>query len=347
VNSLERGIGDVFLSFDSWLVSTGATDSVMRLAWAVLSVLWLGHVAVSTRPGRDPDLVGAFARLLLAGGLLSGVGGLTRVVLLGFETFRSAGAAVLNGLIGQTWGQFVQETLVPQFGQMLQVSSAWFAYPWAIAVLASGVGLAVVLFGVGTTVYLAILFFAHLTLLLAIFLAPLAVALLAAPSTQRWTVRWVLVIIRVALVVFCVRVVHAAALYLAVIVPFRDVALALSTEPQGGASLVGLGSLLWRLTVLLFLMLVGTGIGVYAMLRVERLVGQFVDGASFGEGVFAGPLWVRGQIAAAYARAAGGRLEANIARAEGISLEQRAGGDGPSGGTQDATVLRGHRRSWE
>ena len=122
MDSLERGIGDVFRSFDSWLVSTGATDSVMRLAWAVLSVLWLGHVAVSTRPGRDPDLVGAFARLLLAGGLLSGVGGLTRVVLLGFETFRSAGAAVLNGLIGQTWGQFVQETLVPQFGQMLQVT---------------------------------------------------------------------------------------------------------------------------------------------------------------------------------------------------------------------------------
>ena len=347
MNSLERGIGDVFLSFDSWLVSTGATDSLMRLAWAVLSVLWLGHVAVSTRPGRDPDLVGAFARLLLAGGLLSGIGGLTRVVLLGFETFRSAGAAVLNGLIGQTWGQFVQDTVVPQFGQMLQVSSAWFAYPWAIAVLASGVGLAVVLFGVGAAVYLAILFFAHLTLLLAIFLAPLAVALLAAPSTQRWTVRWVLIIIRVGLVVFCVRVVHAAALYFAVIVPFRDVASALPTDPRDGASLIGLGSLLWRLTVLLFLMLVGTGIGVYAMLRVERLVGQFVDGASFGEAVFAGPMWARGQIAAAYARAAGGGLEANIAPAGGITLEQRAAGRGPSEGAQDAAVLRGHRRSWE
>lgn len=346
MNSLERGIGDVFLSFDNWLVSTGATDSMMRLAWAVLTVLWLGHIAVSTRPGRDLDLVGAFARLLLAGGVLSGIGGFTRVVLLGFETFRSAGAAVLSGLIGQTWGQFVQDTLVPQFGQMLRLSPVWFAYPWAIAVLATGVGLAIVLFGIGTAVYLAILFFAHLTLLLAIFLAPLAIALLAAPSTQRWTARWALIVVRVGLVVFCVRVVHAAALYLAVIVPFREVASTLPTEPQSGGALVALGSVLWRLTVLLFLMLVGTGIGVYAMLRVERLVGQFVDGTSFGESVLAGPMWVRGQIAAAYARAAGAGLEANVVPSGGSTLEQRAAGQGPPNGAQDAAVLRGHRRSW-
>jgi hypothetical protein len=347
VNGLERGIGDVFSAFDAWLVSTGATDSVLRLAWAVLSVLWLGHVAVSTRPGREPDLIGAFARLLLAGGLLSGIGGLTRVILLGFDTFRSAGAAVLNGLIGQTWVQFVQDTLVPQFGQMLRVSSAWFAYPWAIAVLAGGVGLGVVLFALGTAVYLAILFFAHLTLLLALFLAPLAIALLAAPSTQRWTGRWAMIIVRVGLVVFCVRVVHAAALYLAVIVPFREVAGALPTDPQAGGGLLGLGSLLWRLTVLLFLMLVGTGIGVYAMLRVERLVGQFVDGASFGEAVFAGPIWARGQIAAAYTRAAGRVPEANVAAGAGIPFERHAGDSGGSGGTQEATVLRGRHRSWQ
>jgi hypothetical protein len=347
VNSLERGIGDVFVSFDTWLVSTGATESVMRLAWAVLSVLWLGHVAVSTRPGREPDLVGAFARLILAGGLLSGIGGLTRAILLGFETFRSAGAAVLNGLIGQTWAQFVQGTLVPQFGQMLRVSSAWFAYPWAIAVLAGGAGLGVVLFGIGTAVYLAILFFAHLTLLLAIFLAPLAIALLVTPFTQRWTARWAMIIVRVGLVVFCVRLVHAAALYLAVIVPFREVAAALPADPQAAGGLPGLGSLLWRLTVLLFLMLVGTVIGIYAMLRVERLVGQFVDGASFGEAVLAGPVWARGQIAAAYARAAARPPAANVAGGAGVPLEQRAADSGGPGGAQDATVLRGHRRTWQ
>ena len=347
MESLDRGIGQVFLSFDAWLVSTGATESVMRLAWAVLSVLWLGHVAVSLRPGRDPDLVGAFARLLLAGGLLSGIGGLTRAILLGFDTFRSAGAAVLNGLIGQTWIQFVQDTLVPQFGQMLRVSSAWFAYPWAVAVVATGAGLGVVLFGIGTAVYLAILFFAHLTLLLAIFLAPVAIALLAAPSTQRWTARWAMIIVRVGLVVFCVRLVHAAALYLAVIVPFREVAAALPGDLQAGGGLVGLGALLWRLTVLLFLMLVGTIVGVYAMLRVERLVGQFVDGPSLGEAVLARPMWFRGQIAAAYGRAAAGLPEANVVAGAAISLEQRAADSGGSRGAQDATVLRGHRRPWQ
>lgn len=344
MSGLERGIGEVFAAFEAWLVSTGATDSLMRLAWAVLSVLWLGHVAVSTRPGRDPDLIGAFARLIVAGGLLSGIGALTGMILVGFETFRSAGASVLNGLIGQTWTQFVQSTLVPQFGQMLRVSSAWFAYPWAIAVLAAGAGAGVLLFALGTAVYLAILFFAHLTLLVAIFLAPLAVALLAAPATQRWTVRWAVVIVRAGLVVFCVRMVHAATLYLAVIVPFRNAAATLQAPAAGG--LLSLASVLWRLTAMLFLMLVGTGIGVYAMLRVERLIGQFIDGASFGEAVFAGPMWVRGQIAAAYARAAGGVPDANIAAGAGGPFGQHGAGAGGSGGAQEATVLRGHRRSW-
>lgn len=346
MNGLERGIADVFTSFESWLISTGATASMMRLAWAVLSVVWLVHIAVSTRPGREPDLVGAFARLLLVGGLLSGIGGLTRAILLGFETFRSAGVAVLNGLIGQTWTQFVQDALIPQLGQMLRVSSAWFVYPWAIAVLVAGAGLGVVLFGIGTAVYLAILFFAHLTLLLALFLAPLAIALLAAPSTQQWTARWAMIVVRVGLVVFCVRLVHAAALYLAIIVPFREVA-ALPTDPQSGAGVGGLGVLLWRLAMLLFLMLVGTLIGIYAMLRVERLVAQFVDGPSLGQSVLAGPMWARGQIAAVYARATGGVPEANIAAGAGVPSDQRAAAEYGSGGAQDATVLRGNRRQWQ
>ena len=344
MTGIERGIGEVFSAFQTWLVSTGATESVMRFAWAVLSVLWLGHIAISIRPGREPDLVGAFARLVLAGGLLSGIGGLTRVILLGFDTFRSAGAAVLNGLIGQTWVQFVQDTLVPQFEQMLRVSSAWFAYPWAIAVLAAGAGLGVVLFAVGAAVYLGILFFAHLTLLLALFLAPLAVALLGTPSTQRWTARWALIVIRVGLVVFCVRVVHAATLYLAVIVPFRDVAAALPVPPADVGP-VALGSLLWRLTALLFLMLVGTGVGVYAMLRVERLVGQFVEGASFGDAVLAGPMWLRSQIAASYIRAAHRIPEVNVTDAV-IPLDVPPAGTSGHGGAQEATPLRGHRRSW-
>jgi hypothetical protein len=343
VTALEHGIADVFASFETWLVSTGATDSLMRLSWAVLSVLWLGHVAVSTRPGREPDLVGAFARLILAGGLLAGIGTVTRTVLVGFETFRNAGAAVLDGLIGETWSQFVQGTLVPQLEQMLRVSSVWFAYPWVAGVIAAGAGLGVVLFGVGTAVYLAILFFAHLTLLVAVFLAPLAIALLAAPSTQRWTGRWVVVVVRVALVVFCVRIVHAAVLYLAVIVPFRDLSAALPADPQGLGGAGGLGALLWRLAALLFLMLVGTAIGVYAMLRVERLVGQFVEGAAFGESALAGPLWARGQIAAAYARAAAARApEANVVPGAGAPPDQQPGGRGD--GSQRATVLGGHRR---
>jgi hypothetical protein len=344
VDGIERGIGEVFNAFEAWLVSTGATDSMMRLAWAVLTALWLGYVALSTRPGRDADLIGAFGRLIVAGALLSGIGSVTGAILLGFETFRGAGAAVLSGLVGQTWTQFLQGTLVPQFGQMLRVSSAWFVYPWAVAIIVVGAGLGILLLAVGTAVYLAILFFAHLTLLLAVFLAPLAIALLAAPSTQRWTVRWLVVVVRCALVVFCVRVVHAAALYLAVIVPLREVGTSLSAAPQSGGPLA-LGLLLGRLAMLLFLMLVGTVVGIYAMLRVERVTSQFVEGASFGESVLAGPMWMRSQVAVSYARAAARVPDANAGTAGGLQAAVPQGDSG-SGGAQTATVLRGDRRPW-
>jgi len=343
MNGLERGIGDVFSAFEAWLVSTGATDSLMRLAWAVLTVLWLGHVALSTRPGRDPDLIGAFGRLFLAAGLLSGMSTVTRMILLGFETFRGAGAAVLNGLIGQTWNQFVVDTLVPQFAQMLRLSAAWFVYPWAVAVFVAGALMGILLFAIGTAFYLAILFFAHLTLLLAIFLAPLAVALIAAPATQAWTLRWAVVIVRTGLIVFCVRVIHAAALYLAVVVPFRDAAAAI--PPPGTApGFLGLTSALWRLTASLFLMLAGTLVGVYAMVRVESLIGQFVHGAVF-ERASALPLWLRDQAVAVSRIAVSAGPDVNVASTGGGfggAAEASA-----SGGAQEATVIRGDRRPWE
>jgi len=343
MNGLERGIGDVFSAFEGWLVSTGATDSLMRLAWAVLTVLWLGHVAVSTRPGRDLDLIGAFGRLFVAGGLLSEMSALTRVILLGFETFRGAGAAVLNGLIGQTWNQFVAGTLVPQFGQMLRLSAAWFVYPWAVAVFVAGALLGIVLFAIGTAFYLAILFFAHLTLLLAIFLAPLAVALFAAPATQGWTLRWAVIIVRTGLIVFCVRVIHAAALYLAVIVPFRDAAAAIPA-PGTAPGVLGLASALWQLTAALFLMLAGTLVGVYAMLRVESLISQLVPGAAF-ERASALPLWIRDQAVAVSRLAASAGPDVNVASTGGgIAGAAEAG---TSGGAQEATVIRGHLRPWE
>jgi hypothetical protein len=342
VDGLERGIGEVFAAFEGWLVSTGATDSLMRLAWAVLTVVWLGYVALSTRPGRDLDLIGAFGRLIVAAGLLTGIGGLTRIILLGFDTFRGAGAAVLNGLIGQTWNQFVLGTLVPQLGQMLQLSSTWLVYPWAIAILVAGAALGIILFAVGTACYLAILFFAHLTLLLAIFLAPLAVALFAAPATQAWTLRWALIVVRTGLIVFSVRVIHAAALYLAVIVPFRDAAAAI---PAPGAGLGPLVAAMWRLTAVLLVMLAGTLVGVYAMLRVESLIGQFAGGAAAGGGAF--PVWVKNQVLAARRLAAAPDVpDVNIASG-GRGFDGHGGpGDGAGGGAQDATVLRGHRRSW-
>ena len=220
---LEHAIADVFAAFEAWLVSTGATASMLRLAWAVLTALWLGHVAVESRPGRQFDLIEVFGRLLIAGGLLTAVGPLTQVIVTGFDTLRDAGAAVLQGLIGQSWAQFVRALLGPQMTTLFGLVGPWFTYPWALTLLAVGLLCGVVLFAIGVMVYLAILFFAYLTLLLAIFLAPLALALLAAPATQRWTARWAVVVVRTGLVVFCVRVIHAATLYLAVIAPVRGV----------------------------------------------------------------------------------------------------------------------------
>ncbi len=346
IAGVERGIAEVFAALENWLVSSGATRSMLRLAWAVLTVLWLGYVATSTRPGRQPDLIEAFGRLIVAGGLLTAVGSLTRVIVIGFETFRGAGAAVLQGLIGQSWTQFVQDWLTPQAHRTFDLLGPWFTYPWAMSVLLAGLGLGVLLVAAGVMVYLAILFFAHLTLLLAIFLAPLAVALLAAPATQRWATRWAVVIVRTSLVVFSVRVIHAAVVYLAVIVPVREVSSGLQNGFQGlggdsGGNPAALGLVLLNLVWLLFLMLVGTGIGVYAMLRAERLTGQFVEGVALGENVFSGPLWLRGQVAAWYGRQSRDHLGPNVASVGGAGLPGPWGDSGGTGGgAQEATVMK-------
>ncbi len=344
MGGFERGIAEVFASLEGWLVSTGATRSMMQLAWAVLTFLWLGHVAASMRPGRPPDVVETFGRLIVAGGLLTAVGSLNRIIVLAFEALRDAGSAVLSGLIGQNWHQFVQELLAPQAGVMFQTLGPWFAYPWALGVLLGGILLGVFLFALGFMVYLAILFFAHLTLLLAIFLAPLALALLAAPGTARWTGRWAVVIVKTGLVVFSVRVIHAAALYLAVIVPVRQVSAGLTSGFRGlgggsGRDPAALGVLLLNLAWLLVLMLVGTGIGVYAMLRAERLTGQFVEGVAFGEGIFAGPRWLGGHVAAWYSRQASDVSPPSLA-----GVDHRPGPQGPwstsGGGAQEATTAK-------
>lgn len=351
----------MFAALEMWLAASGATQSMTNLAWGVLSVVWLGHVAVSTRPGREPDLVGAFGRLVVAGGLLTGVGGLTRVIVLGFETMRDAGTAVLSGLIvNQNWQELIQRMLGPTVVRILSVSGAWFAYPWVLGVIAAGLVLGIALFAFGLAVYLAILFFAHLTLLLAIFLAPLAVALLAAPATQSWTVRWATVIVRTGLVVFGVRVVHAAAIYLAVIVPIRETSADLlggtpgSGGPDGPA---GVLLLLVRVTGWLLLMGVGTGIGVYAMLRVERLLGQFLDGVSLSEGIFATPFRLGMQAAAARGHRGGpypppsvvdaGDVGRGPVSASGAGSSPASGFAGRSsgGGVQEAAVLGLDRRS--
>ena len=333
---LESAIADVFAAFEAWLVSTGATASMLRLAWAVLTVLWLGHVAASARPGQQLDLVEAFGRLFIAGGLLTAVGSLTQVILTGFDTLRDAGGSVLQGLIGQSWGQFVSALLGPQMTTLFGLIGPWFTYPWALAVLAVGLACGLILFAVGVMVYLSILFFAYLTLLLAIFLAPLALALLAAPATQRWTARWAVVVVRTGLVVFCVRIVHAATLYLAVIAPVRGVASDFQRGllPSGPDPVAALGALLLALVGYLFAMLVGTGIGVYAMLRAEHLVGQFVDGAVFGQGVLAGPMWLGRHAAGWIDRHGSGAPEPSAAVGGGAS------GDPWGGGAQEATVVR-------
>lgn len=294
--AFERGIADVFASLEGWLVSSGATRSMLQLAWAVLTFLWLGHVAASMRPGRPPDVIGTFSRLVVAGGLLTAVGSLNRVIVLAFEALRDAGSAVLSGLIGQNWHQFVQEW-VAQAGTLWQRLAPWFTHPWAIPALLGAVLIGTLLFAIGYMVYLAILFAAHLTLLLAIFLAPLALAMLAAPGTARWTARWAVVIVKTGLVVFSVRVIHAAAIYLAVIVPIRQVSAGLTSGFQGpggdgGSGLGAFGVLLLNLALFLVLMIVGTGVGVYAMLHAERLTGQFVEGV--GEGILGEPRWLVG-----------------------------------------------------
>ena len=308
MSGLEHGIADVFASLQAWLVSSGATRSMMQLAWAMLTFLWLSHVAVSMRPGRPPDIVGTFGRLFVAGSLLTGVGTLNQIIVLVFGTLRDAGSSILFGLVTENWTEFAQ-TWLTKTNLLLQLAGPWFTYPWALGVLLAGILLGILLFAVGSMIYLAILFFAHLTLLFAIFLAPLAVALLAAPGTARWTGRWAAVIVKTGLVVFSVKVIHAAAIYLAVIVPVREVTGAL----PGGLGQLGGGSpngspdpgfLILNLAMLLMFMLIGTGIGVYAMLRAERLTGQFIDGVAFGEGIFAGPMWLRGQLAARASRRA-------------------------------------------
>src|SRR5436853_7200159 len=106
MSGFERGIADVFAALEQWLISTGATQSMMRLAWAVLTSLWLGHVAVSLRPGGAPDIVGTFGRMFVAGGLLLAIGSLNQIVLLVFGRRRGAGSAGLPGLISQSWSQF-------------------------------------------------------------------------------------------------------------------------------------------------------------------------------------------------------------------------------------------------
>ncbi|HLW60589.1 MAG TPA: hypothetical protein VKV57_11790 [bacterium] len=344
MSGFERGIAEIFTALEQWLVSTGATQSMLRLSWAVLTCLWLSHIAVSLRPDRPPDVVGAFSRLIVAGGLLSGVGSINQLILLTFTTFRDAGTAVLSGLISQHWNQFVQDWLSPQAATLFQTLGPWFTYPWALTVLLAGVLLGVLLFAVGFMVYLAILFFAHLTLLLAIFLAPLAFALLAAPATARWTARWAVVVVKTGLVVFSVRVIHAAAIYLAVIVPIHQLSAGLSNGfGQTGGSSRGdpstLGIALLNLVWLLALMLVGTGIGVYAMLRAERLTGQFVEGVAFGEGLFAGPMRLQGQLAGWVSHQAADRQIPDTA-----TIGPPAGGTGPwgppSGSAQGATVIQ-------
>ncbi len=341
----ERGIAEVFASLEGWLVSTGATGSMLRLSWAVLTFLWLGHVAATMQPGRPPDLVGTFGRLLVAGGLLSAVGSLNAIIIRAFETLRDAGSTILLGLIGQNWNEFVGQWLVPQARTLFQLQAPWFSQRWALVMLIVAILFGLLLFAIGFMVYLAILFFAHLTLLLAIFLAPLAMALLAAPGTARWTARWAAVIVRTGLVVFSVRVIHAAAIYLAVIVPVREMATGLTNGLGGlggggdlGRDLAAVGILVWHVASLLVLMIVGTGIGVYAMLRAERLTGQFVDGVAFGEGLFAWPMRIGSRLAAHAGRSESSGLPPGSVAAANVS---GAGGPWgvPDSGAQEATVI--------
>jgi hypothetical protein len=341
MGEFERGIADVFASLEAWLSSSGATRSMLELSWAVLTFLWLVHVAATMRPGRPPDLVGTFGRLLVSAGLLSAVGSLNDIIIRAFETLRDAGSAILLGLIGQNWSELFQQW----FPQGLFQLGPWFSHPLGMVLLLGGILVGVLLFAIGLMVYLAILFFAHLTLLLAIFLAPLAMALLAAPGTARWTARWAAVIVRTGLVVFSVRVIHAAAIYLAIIVPVRQISTGLRNGLGGlGGDLTAAGILFGNVISMLVLMLVGTGIGVYAMLRAERLTGQFVDGVAFSEGLFAWPLRVGSRLAAGEGRSAStGPPPGSVAAA--IAPEATQLWDARGGAAQQATVIMPNRRS--
>ena len=346
MSGFERGIADVFAALEQWLISTGATQSMMLLAWAVLTSLWLGHVAVSLRPGSAPDIVGIFGRMFVAVGLLLAIGSLNQIVLLAFGTLRDAGSAVLSGLISQSWAQFKEELLGPHralfrlLGQLLGPGIT--SIPWVPNAVLLGTLLGLLLLAIGSMVYLSILFFAHLTLLLALFLAPLAVALLAAPGTARWTARWAVVIVRTGLVVFCVRVIHGAAIYLAVIVPVRQVFAGNASGPglPGGiASFAGL----FQAGLLLMQMVVGTGIGVYAMLRAERLTGQFVDGVAFGDGARAagGPIAFGVRSAAGAMRGGMSPPGPSVAGYDASGSGPTASGSTPGGENPFGSPLRG------
>ena len=345
MSAFERGLAEVFASLEAWLAASGATASMLALSWAVLTVLWLSSVAASMQPGRHPDVVGIFGRLLVAGGLLSAVGSLNAIIIRAFETLRDAGAAVLLGLITQNWNELVMRWLQVPLQTLFQAHGPWFSQRWAMTVLVIAVVLGILLFAAGFMIYLAILFFAHLTLLLAMFLAPLAMALLAAPGTARWTARWAAVIVRTGLVVFTVRVIHAAAIYLAVIVPIRQVSTGIQNGLGGlgggggfGSDLLAIGVVVWHVASAIVLMLVGTGMGVYAMLRAERLTGQFVDGVAFGEGLFGWPLWAGSRLAA---RGASSRSGTPALEAAGtLRATETDEPFGPArGAAQEATVV--------
>ena len=142
---------------------------------------------------------------------------------------------------------------------------------------------------------------------------------------------------KTGLVVFSVRVIHAAVIYLAVIVPVRQVSAGLAGGFRGLGSNPNnpfvIGVLILNLVWLLVLMIVGTGVGVYAMLRAERLTGQFVEGVAFGEGIFGGPRWFGWRLATWYSYHASGGGPASLTAANHSP-------NAPGGGAQEATTAK-------